>query len=221
MITDYRKFRFSKLATREFEHLNYLFFWAVFGIIFWTIERFWIRDFYYPISCALDAQIPFCEYFLIPYLFWFVYIVGTLGYTLFFDIDGFKKFMQFIMISYSITIIIYILFPNCQELRPVQFERDNILTRCMAFFYSFDTNTNVCPSMHVTGSVAVSLCAWNSRHFEKPIWRILFSVVTILISVSTVFLKQHSVIDVIASLPVCLIAYIAVYKRKIRVLENA
>ena len=51
--------------------------------------------------------------------------------------------MKFIMVSYSVAMLIYILFPNCQELRPLAFERDNIFTRFLEGFYQFDTNTNV------------------------------------------------------------------------------
>lgn len=161
-VVDYRKFRFSKMNTPEFEHLKYLIYWPIFGLLFLTVERLWIRESYYPISCSLDDRIPFCEFFLIPYLFWFVFLVGIHIYTLLYDTESFKRLMKFIIISYSAAMLIYILFPNCQELRPVVFERDNIFTRFIERFYQFDTNTNVCPSIHVIGSVAVMLCAWNS-----------------------------------------------------------
>lgn len=213
-IVDYRDFSFSKLNTPEFEHLKYLLYWPLYGLLFLTVERLWIRDYYYPVHCAADDMIPFCEYFLIPYLFWFVFLVGISLYTLLFDVEAFKKFMKFTIITYSTAILIYILLPNCQELRPVLFERDNIFTRFMAGFYQFDTNTNVCPSIHVIGSVAVLLAAWDSKHFSTPGWRALFSIAALLISVSTVFLKQHSVLDVLAAIPICVIAYYMVYGRK-------
>ncbi|MEY8495035.1 phosphatase PAP2 family protein [Lachnospiraceae bacterium 29-91] len=206
-IIDYREFRFSKLNTPEFEHLKYLAYWPVFGLLFLTVERLWIREKYYPISCPLDDMIPFCEYFLIPYLFWFVFLVGFQIYTLLYDTESFKRMMKFIIISYTATMLVYILFPNCQELRPVLFERNNIFTHFVEGLYQFDTNTNVCPSIHVIGSVAVMLCAWNSRHFSTAVWRIVFGVLAFLISVSTIFLKQHSVVDVFAAVPVCVIAY--------------
>ena len=88
-----------------------------------------------------------------------------------------------------------------------------MFTRFMAGFYQFDTNTNVCPSIHVIGSVAVMVCAWHSKHFSTPLWRTLFTITAVLISISTVFLKQHSIIDVAAALPICLIAYLLVYRR--------
>lgn len=212
-VVDYRKFRFRKLNSPEFGHLRYLAYWPVFGLCFLTVERLWIRESYYPVSCPLDELIPFCEYFLIPYLFWFVFLVGIHIYTLLYDTDSFKKLMRFIMVSYSAAMLVYILFPNCQELRPVAFERDNVLTRFMEGFYQFDTNTNVCPSIHVIGSVAVMLCAWNSKHFNTTGWKIVFAVTALLISVSTVFLKQHSVLDIVAAMPVCMGAYWVVYRK--------
>lgn len=210
-IVDYRHFRFGKLNTPEFAHLKYLLFWPIFGLMFLTVERLWIRDYYIPIHCPLDDMIPFCEYFLIPYLFWFVFLIGIHLYTLFFDTESFKKVMKFIIVSYSLAMLIYILFPNCQELRPLTFERDNIFTRFLSEFYQFDTNTNVFPSLHVIGSAAVMVSAWNSKHFHTPGWRIVFGVTAVLISVSTVFLKQHSVLDVFAAVPICILAYCVAY----------
>ena len=213
-IVDYRKFRFHKINTPEFEHLKYLSYWLVFGVFFFVVERVWIRKDYYPIYCPLDDAIPFCEYFLVPYLFWFVFLVGIHIYTLLYDTESFKRLMKFIIISYSMAMLIYILFPNCQELRPVVFERDNIFTRFIEGFYQFDTNTNVCPSIHVIGSVAVMLCAWHSKHFSTVGWRITFSMVALLISVSTVFLKQHSVLDILVAIPICVIAYMMSYQKR-------
>ena len=213
-MVDYRRFRFSRLNTPEFEHLKLLAFWPVYGLMFLTVERLWIRDAYTPVHCALDDAIPFCEYFLIPYLFWFIYLTGVLLYTLLFDPEAFKRMMRFIMVSYSAAILIYILFPNCQELRPLGFERDNILTRFIRRFYEFDTNTNVCPSIHVIGSAAAMFGAWDSRHFRSPGWRAAFGAAAVLISVSTVFIKQHSVLDLLAAVPICALAYLIAYGKK-------
>lgn len=213
-VIDYRRFRFSKRNAPEFRHLKLLLYWPVFGLLFLTVERLWIRESYYPISCALDSVIPFCEFFLIPYLFWFIFLVGIHIYTLLYDVESFKKLMKFIILSYSIAMLVYMVFPNCQELRPMAFQRDNLFTRFLEGLYQFDTNTNVCPSIHVIGSVAVALCAWQSKHFSTPGWRAAFTVTAVLIAVSTVFLKQHSIIDVLAALPVCALAYFYAYAPK-------
>lgn len=210
-MVDYRSFRLKKLNTPEFRHLYYLLFWPVYGMMFLTVERLWIRSGYYPVYCPLDDLIPLCEYFLIPYMFWFVFLVGIHLYTLLYDTRAFVRLEKFIIVSYSIAILCYILFPNCQELRPAEFQRDNIFTRFLQQFYGFDTNTNVCPSIHVIGSVAVALCACDTKRFSTRPWRWAFWGTALLISVSTVFLKQHSVLDLLAAVPVCIAAYFAAY----------
>ena len=210
-IVDYRKLRPGNINSPEFAHLKLLLYWPVYGFMFLFVERIGVRSEYFPIHCALDDMIPFCEFFLIPYLFWFVFLVGIHIYTLLFEVEAFKRLMYFIMITYTIPIIVYLVFPNCQELRPDTFARDNVFTRFMEWFYTFDTNTNVCPSIHVIGSVGAMFAAWDCRRFRAPLWKAAFAVTAALISVSTMFLKQHSAIDVLAALPVCAIGYIAVY----------
>lgn len=208
---DYRSFRPSKLNTDEFRHLKLLIYWPVFGILFFMLEKVIPWDYYYPMHCSFDDLIPFNEWFVFPYIFWFVYLIGIHVYTLLYDIPAFKRLMCFIILTYSAALVIYIMFPNCQNMRPAEFERDNILTRFMADYYSFDTHTNVCPSLHVIGSVAVMTCALNMECFKTPLWRTFFICVTVLISISTVFLKQHSVMDIVAALPICFMAYFPAY----------
>lgn len=164
---DYRQFRLRKLNTPEFSHVWLLLFWPVFGLLFSYAERFYPVAHYFEMHCALDDLIPFNEWFLIPYLFWFVYLIGAVAYTFFFDVPGFRRMMRFVMITYSVTLIIYFLFPTCQMLRPEVFPRDNALTRFIAGFYAFDTNTNVCPSLHVIGSLAAFLPSGMRRSFPQ------------------------------------------------------
>ena len=203
---DLRKFRFSRLNDPEFRHLKLLIYWPLFGLVFLILERFSPVTYYHPVYCALDAYIPFLEIFLLPYLFWFVFLIGMHVYTAIYDVSAFRYLMRFVMISYTITVAIYILFPTCQELRPEVFLRDNALTRFMDWFYEFDTHTNVCPSLHVIGSAAVACTAWNARGLNTSGWRIAFWMAAVLISISTVFMRQHSVVDVVAAVPVCILA---------------
>ena len=206
-VLDYRKVRIHNLGSKEFKHLNLLIFWPVFGLLFQYVEKFYPVDYYYPIYCSLDDKIPFCEIFVFPYVFWFLYLLGMHVYTLLYEPVLFRRMMLFIIITYTATIIIYFLFPNCQELRPTTFERENALTRFMEGYYAFDTNTNVCPSIHVIGSLAVMFAGLHSRKLKGVIWKISFLVTAVLISISTVFLKQHSVLDIFAAIPICILGY--------------
>ena len=206
-VVDYRKLRPKSLSSPQFQHLKLLIFWPVFGLIFLYLERYYPAAQYYPMHCFLDDVIPFCELFVFPYLFWFLFLVGMHLYTLLYDIEAFRKLMHFIILTYTVTAIIYFLFPTCQELRPAEFARDNFLTRFMTGFYAFDTHTNVCPSLHVVGSLAVMFTGLHAKRLQTRGWRIFFIASAALISISTVFLKQHSVLDILAALVLCFAAY--------------
>lgn len=208
---DYRSLRLNNLASPRYRHLLMLLYWPVFGFLFWYLEKVHPVEAYYPMYCRLDDWIPFNEIFVIPYIFWFAFLLLIHVYTALFDVPCFKKLMKSIMVSYSSALVIFFLFPNCQELRPEDFERDNVLTRFMEDFYRFDTNTNVCPSLHVIGSMMVVFAAWNTRRFQTVPWVIAFTVVGVLISISTVFLKQHSILDVIVAAPICAVTYFLCY----------
>lgn len=211
---DYRRLRFTRLCTPEFSHLLLLLFWPLYGIIFFLLEAVWIRDCHFVYS-FIDDYIPFCELFVIPYYFWFVFLIGMSVYSLLFDIGTFKKYMWYIILTYSLTILIYILYPTAQGLRPAEFTRNNILTNIVEKLYNFDTNTNVCPSLHVIGSFSVMFAAWNDKGLSSRKIRIGFVIATILISLSTVFLKQHSIIDVATAVILSFACYPVIFKRNL------
>lgn len=211
---DYRRFRLNRLNTPEFSHLKWLLFWPLEGLVFGYLERFHQVDFYYAVHCPLDDMIPFHEAALIPYLFWFVFLIGIHIYLLLYDTDAFCRMMKFTAITYSVTLLTYFIFPTCQNLRPETFARDNVLTRFIDWFYRFDTNTNVCPSIHVLGSIAAMLGGWDCKYLQKPVWKFGFFVSAVSICLSTVFMKQHSVVDVAAALVLCLIACPVCYPKR-------
>ena len=134
---------------------------------------------------------------------------------MFFSIETFKKYMWYIIITYSLTILIYIIYPTAQELRPIAFERHNIFTVILSKLYNFDTNTNVCPSLHVIGSLAVFFSAWHDKRLSGALSRCIFFIITVLICISTVFLKQHSIIDVGAAVILCAVCYPFVFGKKL------
>lgn len=205
-MVDYRKLRPSNITSPEFRHLLLLLYWPIYGLTFLILERGLTLN-YHPVEAALDAKIPFCEYFVPAYYFWFVFLIGMHFYTGLFDVPAFKKMMYFIMITYTITSVIYIIYPTKQELRPTEFAGDNIFVTVINGLYNFDTNTNVCPSLHVIGSFAVLFTSWHCERFKTFWWQLGFISATVLICLSTVFLKQHSVIDIWTALAVCALAY--------------
>ena len=195
------------------QRIKLLFFWPVFGAVFWYMEIVG-ADKYHTVHCFLDDKIPFCEYFVIPYYFWFIFLIGMIVYGFFWDESALKNYMKFTAITYAVTLIVYAVYPTVQNLRPETFQNDNFFTQIVKFAYKVDTNTNVCPSIHVLGSMAVYFAARKSRVFGGKAWRIAFFTVAVLITLSTLFIKQHSVLDIIFAVLLGLLAYPFVYSNK-------
>lgn len=209
-MVNYRRLRFCNLTSPEYKHLLLLLAWVVIGVVFYLLEKI-PRPYFHPMYSPLDDLIPFCEWFMIPYLFWFVYLIGMHVYLALVDVPAFKRFMYDIIFIYAVTLLVYIVYPNSQELRVTEFERDNILTRMVSDFYEFDTNTNVCPSLHCVASMAVVFAAWDTERFKRGLWCVAFTVTGLVISVSTVFVKQHSILDVFWGWALSAVAYVVVY----------
>lgn len=208
---DWRQFRLRRINEESYRHAWLLLFWPIFGLLFGFVERYYPVQNYHAMYCPLDDVIPFNEIFLLPYLFWFIFLGGTVAFLFFYDTKAFRRMMYFTMFTYAVTIAVYFLFPTCQELRPLEFSRDNFLTQFMAAFYAFDTNTNVCPSLHVIGSVVAMLGGLDCKWLQSRGWKIFFVVSAVLISISTVFLKQHSLLDVLWAIPLCIVGWLLFY----------
>lgn len=209
-VVDYRQFRLNKLNDPQFSHLKLLGGWIVYFALYFITENLIPAEKCYPVHMWLDDVIPFCEYFLIPYVFWYLLIVFSLGYFLLYDVESFKKLQIFIMITQGVAMLCYILFPTRQDLRPAEFERENFLTHCVGILYAFDTNTGVCPSLHCAYSIGIA-SVWLKEKAAHWAWKGFVLVAMILICLSTMFIKQHSAVDFFAALPVCLLAEILLY----------
>lgn len=182
----------------------------IFGICYMTTFFFMeARDVpIHIIHTSLDDRIPFCEYFIVPYVIWYAYVCGTILYLGLTD-KNLKEYnclaanMILGMIVFVITSLVY---PNGQNLRPVIIS-DNIFARAVNFLYDIDTSTNILPSLHVFASVACDIALCRNALFKKyPFRQWMIHILTVLICLSTMFLKQHSVIDVIAAF-ICNISF--------------
>ena len=161
----------------------------------------------------IDDMIPFCEWFAIPYVLWFPMLAAAAIYLLYNSCNGYKLYTVYIGLSFMSTLLIYVLFPNGQELRVTQFQNSNILTDFVSYLYSCDTNTNVCPSLHVIGSFAAVFGVFYPKKIKRPVCKVIIVISAILIAISTVFIKQHSIVDVAAGILMSAVVWVIVYSK--------
>lgn len=187
----------------------------IFGICYMT-AFFFIEARDVPIKIIhtkFDDLIPFCEYFIIPYVLWYIYVAATILYLGLSDKRSkeYKRFVANMILGMIIFIITSLVYPNGQNLRP-HIVVDGFFTWAVDFLYTIDTSTNILPSLHAFASIACDIALCRDPAFRKhPLWQWLTHFLTVLICLSTMFLKQHSIIDVIAALLCSLAFYPIVY----------
>ena len=209
-IVDYRHFRLSRLNEPQFSHLKLLAGWIVYFIMYFLTENLIPASSCHVMHCFIDDLIPFNEVFVIFYVSWYLLIVGSLLYFMLYNIEGFKNLSKYIIITQVVAMMVYIVYPSRQDLRPEVFADDNLLTQLVGLLYTADTNTGVCPSLHVAYSLGIA-SVWIKEKDVSILIRAFVVVLAVLICLSTMFIKQHSAVDVIAALPLGMLAEILVF----------
>lgn len=204
-VVDYRTFKLSKIREPQFRHLLFLLGWVGYFILYFLTENFIPYEKCYPVHCWLDDVVPFCEYFVIPYVGWYLLIVGSLICFALYNPKNFENMSKFIIVTQVVAMVIYILFPTRQDLRPEMFPRENIFTGILGLIYRFDTNTGVCPSLHVAYSVGIA-STWLKEKSASKLCKTLITIFCFFVCISVAFVKQHSVVDIFAAIPVCILA---------------
>ena len=170
---------------------------------------------HYIIKCSLDALIPFNEWFIIPYSLWFLWFPGVAAFFLWHALKNneqearadFIKLCIVMFSSMSVSLIIYVIFPNGIDLRePI--ERENIAAGIVRLIRAADTPYGVCPSIHVATIVAEALVIRDSslKLLSKKLKYFAYFI-TVLIMYSTMAVKQHSIVDVIAGTVLAAVIY--------------
>ena len=210
-VVDYRKLRLSNITSPQYKHLLLLLWWLLYFLLYLLTENLIPADKCHPVWCWLDDVIPFHEGFLIFYAGWYFLIFFSLLYFALYNIENFRGLQIFITVTQILAMVCYIVYPTRQDLRPAEFPRENFLTWIMGLIYTADTNTGVCPSLHVAYSLGIA-SAWLK---EKSVaWYVKGFLVffSLGVCISVAFTKQHSVVDIFAAIPVCVVAEVIAYR---------
>ncbi len=165
------------------------------------------------IHMKFDDAIPFCEIFVIPYFLWFVYVSAAVAYCFFKNKQEYIKTCVFLFTGMTVFLVVSTLWPNGHHLRPYTMPRDNIFTALVAHLYRADTPTNLWPSIHVYNSIGAHLAIVHTPSLARNKKLCAGSLILcISIVLSTMFIKQHSMFDVITGLMMAGVMYVVVYQ---------
>ena len=168
------------------------------------------------IHSLADDRIPFCEYFIIPYVMWYFFLIGTVIYFAI-SCPSKKEYYQYLGTlgaGMTLFLLISFVYPNGQHLRPdLTTAGDSVFLNVVRLLYKIDTPTNIFPSMHVFNATASCIALYqNERCRKNRIFTVAQIVLGVSIVLSTMFLKQHSVADVMTALILNILCYQLFYK---------
>lgn len=150
----------------------------------------------YSLVTDMDKGIPFLKIFIIPYIVWYIYLFITLGYLCFKDTDTYYKTLMSYCLGIVVCYIIYSVYQTSVP-RPVLTGND-MLTRAVGFIYSIDQPFNCFPSIHSLSSYLM-IKAINISSAKNIINSILINGISVSIILSTLFVKQHVVLDALSA----------------------
>ena len=165
----------------------------VFNIVYIVANNIYKEGF--DLTIALDEKIPLIHIFVIPYVYWYLYMV--IGYLMI-SLANRKEYMRSmlgIFLGMWISYIIYFVFPT-EMVRPT-ITGDGILNNILRIIYAGDRPFNCFPSLHVMGTYFIM------RYTKKSGNKYLYyytQIVGILIILSTVFIKQHFILDAVGAI---------------------
>ena len=167
---------------------------------------------YHVMHTALDDLIPFNEYFIVPYLMWFLYVAATIAFFFFKNRDDYYRLCTFLFTGMTISLLVCTLFPNGTDFRPAIDPDKNIFCYLVSRLWSIDPCINVFPSIHAYNSIGVhiSICRSQTLSKNKPlVWA--SGILMVSICIATVCLKQHSILDVFGSMLMAMVIYPIAY----------
>ena len=156
----------------------------------------------------IDQTIPFLKVFILPYIAWYGYIAVGLIYLCMKNRKTYYISLISLNIGLLVCYIIYAIFQTTVP-RPIVTDSD-VLSKLVTMIYKHDNPFNCFPSMHVTTTYIVMKGINDTEN--TIVTRFIFNIIGVLIIISTQFVKQHVVLDLIFAMLLCEVIFRLVNK---------
>jgi membrane-associated phospholipid phosphatase len=161
----------------------------------------------YSLVTDFDRVTPFLKVFVVPYLFWYIFLVFGLLYLCSLNRSGFYKTVLIYDLGILSASLIYYVFQTTVP-RP-SLIGDDWLTSMVSFVYQMDQPYNCFPSTHVLTTYLIMRSI--QQYSQSAGLKLVTHLIGLSIILSTVLIKQHVILDAIASIIIVEILYRAVH----------
>jgi membrane-associated phospholipid phosphatase len=147
----------------------------------------------YTMVTDLDRVTPFIPQFILPYIIWYGFIFAILIWLMIKDGKLYAITLGSIVVGLLASYGVYAVFQTTVP-RPAVPGQD-IFSHLIRLVYNNDKPYNAFPSIHVLTSYIIFLVSYETKVYSKEL-ALGSQALSILIIFSTVFLKQHVLLDV-------------------------
>lgn len=151
-----------------------------------------------------DKRIPFIKIFVIPYILWYPFIFACMVYFLQKEKRIYYRALFSLLIGYLCCYTAYFGFQTYVP-RP-KVNGSGTLNFIINIVYSSDKPYNCFPSIHVLSCFIMIIAIFNIKNASNKS-KIIITLFSILIILSTQFIKQHVLLDVISAIILGVIVY--------------
>ena len=193
---------------KEHKEIYLFIFYFLFIVLFGLIQKYYNPVSSHLVTWPIDYYMPYNQYFMIAYAIWWPFVPAALIFFYFRDIPSFKALCFQMLIVCYLTLIIYIVYPSYLDLRQPIHETD-ICSQMLLWLRSIDPPRNVFPSLHVSETVSICFVVYKSRDLllNRYVKGIIY-LIGILIIVSTIYIDQHSIADILFAIILSVVFYI-------------
>ena len=186
------------------KYLIFIFFPPIFQTILFVFVKL-LQNNIYNVTLPIDNNIPYISSFVVFYIIWYLllFLIPIMIYL--YDKDRLKEYALVYIICSIISSVIFVLFPT--TISRSSYITNSFTDILVKFIYEYDTPALNCfPSLHALESMLWIWYVGCNNKFNKYI-RIGVWVTCIGIILSTLFIKQHVIVDIIGSLLVLILGY--------------
>lgn len=180
------------------------------ALIYFLIKLF-IND-YHLISVPFDNKIPFIKEFIYIYIIWYPFLIVSFFIVWKNNRQKYIKLILTTVISLIIVYMFFILYPTKVD-RPAVNTFNNLTTFITYVTFKSDTPVNCFPSVHCL--LCFILMFSTIKDNKLPLlFKIIANVLSVLIILSTLLVKQHVILDVIGSLILAILSFYIITNTK-------
>lgn len=198
-------FALKNIILRFEKHIIIIVLYMLFIFLYLSVSAYNEGRPFYNLAISIDYKIPFIPHFVWTYILY--YIVVLLPVMAVEDIVEFRRMALAYLMMYFIGFTTYILFP-VKMVRP-ELTGTGYSVWMLKKIFNADNGYNVFPSMHVANAF---LAAFFSYRFKK-LYGVFVYLIAFLITISTLFVKQHYIVDLFAGIALAYFVYRFTYLR--------